>query len=494
MKIPSKYLWNFFCHMMKTQKLRVFLYVCVILIFINGIASGADRDVIVGFKKPVGPSEQALIQNHGGVIKKSFHLIPAIASRLPENKIEVLKKDPGIAYIEDDTIFKASDEYTSSWGVSHIGSNTVHDSGFNGTGVKVAVLDTGINYSHEDLNYNYKGGYDFVFNDADPFDDSTFSHGTHVAGIIAAEKNGIGVVGVAPNAEIYAIKVLDGAGFGHASWIISGIQWAVDNDMKIISMSLEGPYDESLRIASDNAYNSGLLLVAAGGNTNGGGVTYPAAYDSVIAVTATDNADKTASFSSTGHEIELAAPGVNIYSTVSGGYNFMNGTSMAAPHVAGVAALVFSSDFKDINGDGIKDNKDVRELLHYAKDLGDQGRDIIYGYGLVNARMAVLGVPGIADIELILIRTNGPADKDTQKVTLSQGDYSITIHNNNLSKIEMEVYVNGVIQKDISSRFKFNRSDDIYLDMNVGSSVFDIVFKPYGGQGSTGYVTIRGMP
>lgn len=474
--------------------MKFLLYFCVILMMINGIAAGADRDVIVGFKKPVGPSEQALIHSHGGAVKKSFHLIPAIAARLPENKIEELKKDPGIDYIEDDKIFKASDEYTSSWGVSHIGSNTVHDSGIKGTGVKVAVLDTGINYSHEDLNDNYRGGYDFVFNDADPSDDSTFSHGTHVAGIIAAEKNGIGVVGVAPNAEIYAIKVLDGAGFGLASWIISGIQWAVDNDMKIISMSLEGPYDESLRIACDNAYNSGLLLVAAGGNTNGGSVSYPAAYDSVIAVTATDSTDKMAIFSSKGPEIELAAPGVNVYSTVSGGYNFMSGTSMAVPHAAGVAALVFSSDFKDINADGIKDNKDVRELLHNAKDLGEQGRDIIYGYGLVDARMAVLGVAGIADINLTFIRTNGPADKNTQKVTLSQGYYSITIHNSNLSKLEMEVYVNGSIRKDLSFRFKFNRSDDIVLDMNVDYSVFDIVFKPYGGQGSTGYVTIRRMP
>lgn len=479
---------------MNTQKLRVFLYFCVILIMTNGIAAGADRDVIIGFKKPVGPSEQALFQSNDVAVKKTFHLIPAIAARLPENKIEELLKDQRVAYIEDDKIFKASDEYTSSWGVSHIGSNTVYDSGINGTGVKVAVLDTGINYSHEDLNDNYRGGYDFVFNDADPSDDSTFSHGTHVAGIIAAEKNGIGVVGVAPDAEIYAIKVLDGAGFGHASWIISGIQWAVDNDMKIISMSLEGPYDESLRTACENAYNSGLLLVAAGGNTNGGSVSYPAAYDSVIAVTATDNADKRASFSSTGTEIELAAPGVNVYSTVSGGYNFMSGTSMAAPHAAGVAALVFSSDFKDVNGDGIKDNKDVRELLHHAKDLGEQGRDNIYGYGLVDARMAVLGVPGVADIELTFIRTNGPADKDAQKLTLSRGYYSITIHNNDLSKLEMEVYVNGVIRKDLSSRFKFNRSDDIVLDMNVDSSVFDIVFKPYGGKGSTGYVTIRRMP
>ena len=118
-------------------------------------------------------------------------------------------------------------EVGNSWGVAHIFADVAHASGNKGTGIKVAILDTGIDYTHEDLAGNYIGGYDFVFNDNDPYDDNYFGHGTHVAGIIAAEENGIGVIGVAPEAELFAVKVLDGAGFGTADWIIAGIEWAV---------------------------------------------------------------------------------------------------------------------------------------------------------------------------------------------------------------------------------------------------------------------------
>jgi subtilisin len=475
---------------------RIFLIFCVIFM-ISGVALAADRDVIIGFQQPVGLSEKALIHDHGGIAKKSFHLIPAIAGRVPENNIEKLKKNPRVAYVEDDIIFEATtDEYTSSWGVQHIGSHIVYDNGITGAGVKIAVLDTGIDYNHEDLDNNYKGGIGFVQDvngvvNPSNYDDSTYSHGTHVGGIIAAENNGIGVVGVAPNAEIYAIKVLDGAGFGISSWIISGIEWAVENDMDIVTMSIEGSgYSQSLQEACDSAYNSGLLLVAAGGNSYGGGVRYPAAFDSVIAVTATDADDQQASFSSIGPEIELAAPGVGINSTIKGGdYGYLSGTSTAAPHVTGVAALILSSDFQDANGDGVKNNSDIRILLHNAIDLGTTGRDNIFGYGLVDAQKAVLGIDSPNIIKLPLIRTISKPVSDSKNVTLSQGNYLITIINVNLSKIEMNVYENGVLRKDLSSKYKFNKSNDVNLELNV-NAVFDIMFVPYGYPNSVGYVTI----
>jgi subtilisin len=416
---------------------KILLSSCAIIIVLSGIALAADRDVIIGFHKDVGQTEKDMVKSHGGAEKKSFHLIPAISARLPEAEIEKMKKDPKIAYIEDDKIFEAADEYSSSWGVQHIGSQIVHAQGFDGTGVRIAILDTGIDYDHPDLDGNYKGGNNFVeYSDGivrtDPFDDSYNSHGTHVAGIIAAENNGIGVVGVAPNADIYAIKVLDGGGFGPASWIISGIEWAIENNMTIVSMSIQGDDSQALHDAVDNAYNAGLLLIAAGGNyrTGTGPVKYPAAYDSVIAVTATDAADHNASFASIGSEIELAAPGVGIYSTIKGGYGFMDGTSMAAPHVTGVAALIISKGFGDFNGDGVINNTDVRAILQStAKDLGATGRDSIYGYGLVDASMAVLGYsvyPASTDLSIT---------KNDNVDVIAAGDgntykYTITVKNN----------------------------------------------------------------
>lgn len=508
MKSPSNLLYPF-CQIMTVQKVLLF---CAVILMINGMTSIAFadeyRDMIIGFHKLVGLSEKALIHSQGGLAKKSFHLIPAIAARVPVNKIEELKKDPRIAYVEDDMIFRTADEYTSSWGVQHIGSKMVHDQGINGTGVKIAILDTGIDYTHEDLDANYKGGYDFVFDDADPFDDSIDSqllsgHGTHVAGIIAAENNGVGAVGVAPNADIYAVKVLDGSGSGYASWIIDGIQWAVDNQMNIATMSIQlrectadcpPGYNEglqSMREAVDMAYSAGLLLVAAGGNTNGGNVSYPAAYDSVIAVTATDSADQRADFTSIGPQIELAAPGVDIYSTIgSGNYGYKQGTSMAAPHVTGVAALLISSGIKDVNNDGVADNKDVRKILQdTAEDLGDSGRDNVYGYGLVDAQRAVLGGESPAVNKLTLLKTAGTPISDSKSATLSHGNFSITVNNINLTKLEMYVYTNGILRKDLSYKNKFNDSGEVKLDLYV-NSVFDLIFVPFGPPNSVGYVTI----
>jgi subtilisin len=206
-----------------------------------------------------------------------------------------------------------------------------------------------------------------------------------VAGIIAAEENGIGVIGVAPEADLYAVKVLDGAGFGLEAWIIAGIEWAVFNGIEIINLSIEGPDAQGLHDACYSAYDAGVLLVAAGGNSlvGEGPVEYPAAYESVMAVTATDAFDMPGYFSPVGEELELAAPGVDVLSTVTGGsYEYLSGTSQAAPHVTGTAALF-------INTPGLLTNEDVRQKLQMtAIDLGDQGRDSVYGFGLVNAAAA----------------------------------------------------------------------------------------------------------
>ena len=242
------------------------------------------------------------------------------------------------------------------WGVARLNAPAAWDYSA-GKGVKVAVIDTGIDYTHPDLAPNYKGGWNAVTNTSDPKDDQ--GHGTHVAGTIAAARDGSGVAGVAPAADIYAVKVLDKNGSGQYSWIISGIEWAIDNKMDVINMSLGGGEGtEALKQVMEKAAEAGVTVVCAAGNDSGP-VNYPAKYPQAIAVSASDSADKIASFSSRGPEIAVIAPGVKIYSTKNGGgYVNLSGTSMASPHVAGLAALAV--------GAGAKGPDQVRAALKNA--------------------------------------------------------------------------------------------------------------------------------
>jgi len=237
---------------------------------------------------------------------------------------------------------------------------------------------------------------------ADQWDDDS-GHGTRCAGIVAAVDNDIGVIGVAPQAWLYGVKVLDRRGSGYVSDVILGIEWSIENEMQVISMSLGTSSDvQSFHDACDAAYTAGIVLVAAAGNSGDtdpdSDVIYPAKYASVIAVAATDDTDTRASWSSDGPEVELAAPGVDIFSTWKGGeYETKSGTSMACPHVARTAALVLAAPEDTArdsiaNGDGTWTNEEVRAVLQAtADDLGAEGFDNYYGHGLVDAEEVATG-------------------------------------------------------------------------------------------------------
>lgn len=353
---------------------------------------GTESKVLIGFN---GQPDSALVAAAGGTVRYVYQLVPAIAATVPEAAVEVLRAAPSVAYVEEDAPVVAVDaELDNSWGVKRIGGGTVHDAGNRGAGVKVAILDTGIDYTHPDLNGNYAGGFDFVNGDPDPMDDH--GHGTHVAGIAGAEDNGTGVVGVAPQARLYALKVLDGSGSGFSSDVIAALQWCVNNGIKVTNNSygeLVVPEVVTLQAAFDNSAAAGVLHVAAAGNSGNGlgtgdNVVFPARYNSVIAVAATDWNNARASFSSTGPDVELAAPGVSVTSAMrGGGYSAQSGTSMASPHVAGTAALIIAS--------GVSGPNAVRQRLQEtADDLSLPGRDPQYGFGLVDADGAVLGEGG----------------------------------------------------------------------------------------------------
>lgn len=405
--------------------------------------------VFIAFDKPVGASEQALVRAHGGKIKYSYSIVDAIAAQVPEAALSGFAHNPHVLAIEPDLEVQAVDiELDNSWGVKRIGGGDVHTGYSNrGEGVRVGIIDSGINYNHPDLNDNYKGGYDFYYYDHDPMD--VYGHGTHVAGSACAEDNNVdgttsvnpklGVVGSAADCDLYSLRVLNEDGVGYFSDIVASIQWSLGDEvylpawgdtpatttqgirMDVVNLSLGQSQDpgETVRQAFNEAYNRGLLIVAAAGNSgnpggNGNSIIYPAKYDSVIAVGATDVNDKRASFSSTGDDLELVAPGVSVYSTwndnasyydpqpvcegtlldINGDgepdgecYKYGSGTSMASPHVAGTAALVIKA-YRDAGT--AYTNADVRALLQStAIDLGTAGKDGRYGYGLVNAYAAV---------------------------------------------------------------------------------------------------------
>jgi len=381
---------------MKTNTLMKWLAgVVVIACFCAGLGIAADENapglnrvpVLIGFKQVPGPAEQALVRSHGGEIKYSYTLVPGIAASVPEAAIEGLRRNPNVTVVEPDIEVQAVDaELDSAWGVKRIGAGVVHPTN-TGAGVKVAVIDSGMDYNHLDLNGNYAGGYDFVHSDSDPMDDN--GHGTHVAGTIGAEDDGVGVVGVAPSADLYALKVLGANGSGSYSAVIAALQWAVNNGMKVTNNSYGSSGDPGTLThqAFDNAAAAGIINVCAAGNSGnvagtGDSVIYPAKYTSCIAVAATDTSNTRASFSSTGPDVELAAPGVGITSTVpGGGYESWSGTSTACPHVTGTVALVIAAGVGGVR----------TRLQQTADDLGALGRDSLYGYGLVDADEAVAG-------------------------------------------------------------------------------------------------------
>ncbi|MFH1801995.1 MAG: S8 family peptidase [archaeon] len=277
-----------------------------------------------------------------------------------------LRSDAGIAYFEEDHVVKALDGQTP-WNFQVLGVNFSYIGEGFGEGVRVAVLDTGADFSLLDV----ESGHDFVNEDPDASDDSW--HGTAVTQILRAPGSNLPLVG----AEVYAVKVLDEQGEGYDSDIIQAINWAIDNDIDIVSMSFGGEDDSFfLHEAIDLAYENGILLIAAAGNDGQRQVLYPAAYGSVIAVGSVNEALQRSSFSNYGPELELVAPGEDILVTDGLDYYYVGGTSFSAPHVTAVAAGVFSDSGLDASG--------VRSILQSrAFDRGASGWDEHYGFGVV---------------------------------------------------------------------------------------------------------------
>lgn len=303
-----------------------------------------------------------------------------------------LSKDANIEYAEPNYVARIVQTpndpyYPQQWGPRNIQADLAWDkvSPAKRSGVTIAVLDTGVNLNHEDLQAGLVPGYNFINNNNTPTDGH--GHGTHVAGIAAAAvNNGKGIAGIAGGAKIMPVKVMNDSGFGDYAGIINGIKYAVDHGADVISLSLGGPgFSRAMQDAVDYAVSRGVSVVAASGNNNGP-VAFPGNCEGVITVGAVDSNNQRASFSNYGPEMDVAAPGVNIFSSYKGSassYTSMSGTSMATPFVSGVAALVKAANPNLAPGE-------IAGIINQsATDLGAAGFDNYYGYGLVNAAKAV---------------------------------------------------------------------------------------------------------
>jgi subtilisin family serine protease len=354
------------------KRIRWILPLILVLALFGVATASADTPVrkIVVFRDGVDEvAKQKAVKDVGGNPLKQLSLVNASVAEISASGAAALAKNSNVELVEDDRRLKehavgaaqvvpqepqsggadgqsmrpdrrpgGGSSQTVPWGVDRIKAPEAWRFS-QGGGVKVAVLDSGIDLSHPDL--RVAGGVNLVEHGKSYNDDR--GHGTHVAGTIAARDNRQGVVGVAPDADLYAVKVIDEHGEIWASDVVEGLEWSVKNRMDVVNMSFGSPEDDpAIRKAISRAHNVGIVLVASAGNEgpSANTVHYPALYPEVIAVSAIDQNDAIASFSSVGRQVALAAPGVGINSTyLGGGYATMSGTSMAAPHVTGVVAL-----------------------------------------------------------------------------------------------------------------------------------------------------------
>jgi subtilisin family serine protease len=371
-------------------------------------AEPSSRKIVV-FKPGVSETVRSEIVRTHGISVKRLHLINSDVVITGGASLKEIEKNPNVLRVDDDMVAQAlgnNDARAQAkgktpvlppaeqlpWGIDRIDAEQAWGITALTPKIKIGVIDTGIDLSHADLKTNIKGGVNTISSRQSYADDN--GHGTHVAGIIGALHNTIGVVGVDPNADLYSIKVLNRNGSGYFSDIIEGLDWAIANHLDVVNMSLGASSgNASLQDAIKRTHDAGIVIVAAAGNESGP-VIYPAAYPEVIAVSATDQNNAIAYFSNFGPEVDVSAPGVNIYSTYMGGkYATLSGTSMASPHVAGTAALVLSLPISfgyDANGDGKWQPEEVlKKIQDTATDKGTPGFDNWFGAGIVNAYLAI---------------------------------------------------------------------------------------------------------
>lgn len=392
-----------------------------------------EVDVIIGYENEIG---KELILEQSNHVEYMFQQIPALSVTMEKESVSELQGNPNISYVRENKPFEVSinnqqvtkvpleknTPETEYWNINLIGADKAWLEGYTGKGVKVGIIDTGIS-NHSEL--TIAGGVSTVEYTSSFQDDH--GHGTHVAGVIAGKHNDTGIVGVSPDANLYAIKALDQNGEGNLGDVLEGIEWAVNNGMDIINLSFGmEELDSSLEEMVKQAYEAGILIVGASGNNGrANSVMYPAKYENVIGVSAVDGRLNIAPFSSTGSEVEFSAPGYNIISTfLNGSYGVASGTSQAAPHVAGMLALL-KEKYPALTHIELR-----KKLIQYVQDLGDNGKDSLYGHGFITYFPDDQTAPSeISNLETLdvteksaQIRWTNPTEDDFKQVAIYLDD------------------------------------------------------------------------
>jgi len=378
-----------------------------------------DMDMVVK-SLPAEPRARAILVRKG--LNRIYKLKVDEKADLAQ-AIRAFKSSPYVEYAEPNYITCISETpndpyWGSQWGMTKIEAPAAWDITTGSGSVTIAIVDTGVDLVHPDLSGKLVSGWDFVNDHDDPQDDH--GHGTHVAGIAAAmTDNGTGVAGLSWDAEIMPIKVLNDSGKGENKDVAEGIRHAAEHGANIINLSFGGPeFSELVEDAVEYAHDLGCVVVAATGNDDPS-VNYPARYPEVIAVAATDSSDQRASFSNYGPEVDVAAPGVGIRSTYWWGgstYGWLNGTSQASPHVAGLAALIWSVN------PGLSNTQVESIIKQTADDLGAAGRDNYYGFGRINARRALEATaPSLATFTSMGFLADPVTDPFSQTLRIGNG-------------------------------------------------------------------------
>ncbi|HJP72605.1 MAG TPA: S8 family serine peptidase [Candidatus Limnocylindria bacterium] len=366
-------------------------------------------EVIVSFRDGMDPAAGrarglAVVAELGAPGKGVARLL-STEGRPVEDVIAELKTDPTVAYAEPNYLVQLADEGS----VAAVGVNDpqtggqysldrmrVRDAWSLSTGASnaIAVLDTGVQFNHPDLAGRLLGGYDFVNGDTDPSDDN--GHGTWVSGIIAANANdGYGIAGISWSDKILPVKIMNGEGTGSTANLLTAIRWSADQGAKVINMSVGGfPYSQAMQDAVNYAWGKGAVLVGAAGNNRMEENFYPASFDNVVSVSATQPEDEFSNWSSWGPKVDVSAPGSSVLTTncyvctygehnTWGSHTYISGTSFATPNVAGVVALM-RARYPSYTPQQIVDR-----LFATVDDLGYPGYDVKYGRGRVNAYRAL---------------------------------------------------------------------------------------------------------